>query len=53
MESGAGTTFYYALRPSERDRLAKAFVRQVDERYRGAPGITIVHEYVVGVAAKK
>jgi ubiquinone/menaquinone biosynthesis C-methylase UbiE len=49
MKSGAGTTFYYSLKPSERERLAKEFVRRMDERSHGIPQINIVHEYVVGV----
>ncbi len=49
MKSGAGTTFYYSLEPSARDRLAKEFARRMDERYAGASEITIVHEYVVGM----
>jgi MoaA/NifB/PqqE/SkfB family radical SAM enzyme/SAM-dependent methyltransferase len=51
MKSGAGTTFYYAVKPSERARLAEDFVRRISERYRGAPEIIIGHEYVVGIAA--
>jgi len=50
MKSGAGTTFYYSLKPSERERLAKEFVRRIDQRFKGAPRIKIVHEYVVGIA---
>jgi MoaA/NifB/PqqE/SkfB family radical SAM enzyme/ubiquinone/menaquinone biosynthesis C-methylase UbiE len=49
MKSGAGTTLYYSLKPSERGRLAKEFVRRIDERYGGAPEIIIGHEYVVGI----
>jgi MoaA/NifB/PqqE/SkfB family radical SAM enzyme/ubiquinone/menaquinone biosynthesis C-methylase UbiE len=49
MKSGAGTTFYYSLKPSERDRLAKEFVRRIEERYAGLPEIEIVHEYVTGI----
>jgi len=50
MKSGAGTTFYYSLKPSERERLAKKFVHRIDRRYQGIPQIRIVHQYVVGVA---
>jgi MoaA/NifB/PqqE/SkfB family radical SAM enzyme/SAM-dependent methyltransferase len=53
MKSGAGTTFYYAVKPSERDRLTGEFVRRIDECYKGAPEIVIAHEYVVGVAARR
>lgn len=49
MKSGAGTTFYYSLKPSERGRLADEFVRRIEERYGGSPEITIVHEYVGGI----
>lgn len=49
MKSGAGTTFYYSLKPSERKRLAKEFVQRIDRRYKGIPQINIVHEYVVGI----
>jgi MoaA/NifB/PqqE/SkfB family radical SAM enzyme/ubiquinone/menaquinone biosynthesis C-methylase UbiE len=49
MKSGAGTTFYYSLKSSERARLADEFVRLIEERYAGLPKITIVHEYVVGI----
>jgi hypothetical protein len=49
MKSGAGTTLYYSLKPSERSRLAEEFVRRIEERYAGLPEITIVHEYVVGI----
>ncbi len=49
MKSGAGTTFYYSLKPSERGRLADEFVRQINQRYAGASEITIAHEYVVGI----
>lgn len=52
MKSGAGTTFYYSLKPSERERLAKEFVRRIDRRFQGAPQITIVHEYVVGIGIR-
>jgi hypothetical protein len=49
MKSGAGTTFYYALKPSLRKQLTKEFVRRIEERYQGAKEITILHEYVVGI----
>lgn len=49
MKSGAGTTFYYALKSTYRKRLAKEFVRRIDNRYKGAKEITILHEYVVGI----
>ena len=49
MKSGAGTTFYYALKPTYRKRLTKEFVRRIEERYQGANEITILHEYVVGI----
>ena len=49
MKSGAGTTFYYSLKPSVRERLAGEFVRRIDRRFEGAPDITILHEYVVGI----
>jgi MoaA/NifB/PqqE/SkfB family radical SAM enzyme/ubiquinone/menaquinone biosynthesis C-methylase UbiE len=50
MKSGAGTTFYYSLIPSEREKLAKEFVRRIEKRYPGIPQIKIVHEYVAGIA---
>ena len=49
MKSGAGTTFYFSLQPSERERLAQEFVRRIDECYRGQSEIRIVHRYVVGI----
>jgi MoaA/NifB/PqqE/SkfB family radical SAM enzyme/ubiquinone/menaquinone biosynthesis C-methylase UbiE len=49
MNSGAGTTFYYALKPSARRRLAEEFVRRIDRRYKEAAQITISHDYVVGI----
>ncbi len=49
MKSGAGTTFYYALKSSERERIAREFVRRIDNRYQKASEITIVHEYIVGI----
>jgi len=49
MKSGAGTTFYYALKPSVRERFTKEFIRRIDEMYADVPQITIVHEYVVGI----
>ncbi len=49
MKSGAGTTFYFSLQPSARDRLAREFVRRVEERYRDLPEIRIVHRYVLGI----
>jgi hypothetical protein len=49
MKSGAGTTFYFSLQPSARERLAREFVRRIDERYRGQSEIRIVHRYVVGI----
>jgi len=53
MKSGAGTTFYYALKPSARERLAKKFIRRIDRRYEGAPKIKILHEYISGIAVSK
>jgi len=52
MKSGAGTTFYFALRPSERKRLAAEFVRRIEKRFTGEKRITIRHEYVVGIGYK-
>jgi SAM-dependent methyltransferase len=49
MKSGAGTTFYYSLRPSARARLAEEFIHRVEQRFRGLPEISITHEYVMGV----
>lgn len=49
MKSGAGTTFYYALKPSARERLANEFVRRVNERFQEKPETTITHEYMVGI----
>jgi MoaA/NifB/PqqE/SkfB family radical SAM enzyme/ubiquinone/menaquinone biosynthesis C-methylase UbiE len=52
MKSGAGTTFYYSLKPSERERLANEFIQRIDKRYQNTKEITIVHEYVVGIGLK-
>ncbi len=49
MKSGAGTTFYYALKPSVREWFTKEFIRRTDKMYADAPQITIVHEYVAGI----
>ncbi len=49
MKSGAGTTFYYGLKPSVRERLTQEFIRRIDAKYQEAPEITIVHEYVAGI----
>jgi ubiquinone/menaquinone biosynthesis C-methylase UbiE len=53
MESGAATTFYYSLRPSDRERLSKEFVDQVNKRFAGAPEIVISHDYVVGIGVRQ
>ncbi|MDP2895690.1 MAG: methyltransferase domain-containing protein [bacterium] len=53
MKSGAATTFYYSLRPSEREPLSKEFVDQVNKRFAGAPEIVIVHDYVVGIGVRQ
>jgi len=50
MKSGAGTTFYYSLRPSARKRFAREFIRRIERQFRGKPEITITHEYVIGLA---
>jgi len=49
MNSGAGTTFYYSLKPEVRERVAKEFIRRVDDRFKKSSKITIVHDYVVGI----
>ncbi|HKJ68341.1 MAG TPA: methyltransferase domain-containing protein, partial [bacterium] len=49
MKSGAGTTFYYALKSSARERLTQEFIRRIDTKYQESPEITIVHEYVAGI----
>ena len=49
MKSGAGTTFYYSLKSSERERLAGEFVRRIGNRFKAASKIKIVHEYVLGI----
>lgn len=50
MKSGAGTTFYYALKPAARERLGQEFIRRIDDRYENSPEIPIDHEYVLGIA---
>lgn len=52
MKSGAGTTFYYSLKPSARERMTREFIRRIDERYDGFPEIKIVHDYVTGIGIK-
>jgi SAM-dependent methyltransferase len=52
MKSGAGTTFYYSLKPEYRKPFAREFVRRIDQRYRDEPQIAIVHDYVVGVGIR-
>ena len=51
MNSGAGTTFYFSLQPSARERLAAEFVRRIDQRYQGESEIRIVHRYIVGISS--
>ena len=51
MKSGAGTTFYYSIRPSDRERIAEEFIRRLDNKFRDADQINIVHEYIVGIAS--
>jgi len=53
MKSGAGTTFYYSLRPPVRESLAEEFIRRVERRFHGLAEMTITHEYVVGVGRIK
>jgi MoaA/NifB/PqqE/SkfB family radical SAM enzyme/ubiquinone/menaquinone biosynthesis C-methylase UbiE len=48
MKSGAGTTFYYALKPEARERLADEFIRRINDRYRGKGLIRIEHRYIIG-----
>jgi hypothetical protein len=50
MKSGAGTTFYYSLRPDCRERLAEEFKARIDRRYEGESKIRIEHKYVVAIA---
>jgi len=52
MKSGAGTTFYYALKPSVRDHMTDEFIRRIDQRYQGDRQIIITHEYVVGIGIR-
>jgi len=53
MKSGAATTYYYSLRPSDRERLAKEFVDRIDERFEKEREIVIGHEYVVGIGLRQ
>jgi MoaA/NifB/PqqE/SkfB family radical SAM enzyme/ubiquinone/menaquinone biosynthesis C-methylase UbiE len=50
MKSGAGTTFYYSLKPSERERLSEQFIKRIDKRFVEEATIPIIHEYLVGTA---
>jgi hypothetical protein len=53
MKSGAGSTFYHAIRPSERQRLIGQFIRRIEEHYGTSNGIPILHRYAVGTAVRK
>jgi MoaA/NifB/PqqE/SkfB family radical SAM enzyme/ubiquinone/menaquinone biosynthesis C-methylase UbiE len=50
MKSGAGTTFWLAVRPAQRERLKRTFIDRVEQRFRGCDLITIEHRYVLGIA---
>lgn len=50
MKSGAGTTFYYSLRPNCRERLAEEFIARIDQRFASQSEICIEHRYAVGIA---
>lgn len=50
MKSGAGTTFYYSLNPSARNRLSQEFITRINKRFQGQKEICIDHDYVVGIA---
>jgi MoaA/NifB/PqqE/SkfB family radical SAM enzyme/ubiquinone/menaquinone biosynthesis C-methylase UbiE len=49
MKSGAGTTFYYALRPTMRKCLAEEFIRRIEARFKGQELIRIEHRYIIGI----
>jgi len=44
MNSGAGSTFYHAVRESARRHLTESFIRKIDERMNGADSITVDHQ---------
>ncbi len=50
VKSGAGTTYWLALKPRERDRFVRRFVDRIDERFAADRTITIEHAYVLGIA---
>ena len=50
MKSGAGTTFYYSLRPDVREQMADRFIAKIESRYRDADRIRIGHDYVDVIA---
>lgn len=53
MKSGAGSTFYHAIRPSDRQRLIEQFIKRIEAHYGTSNGIPILHRYAVGTAARK
>ncbi len=52
MKSGAGSTFYHAVRPSARRRLTEEFIRRIERHYGTASGIPIEHRYTIGIARR-
>ncbi len=50
MNSGAGTTFYYSLRPEYRALLVDKFIDRIDRRFAGDSRIPVEHRYVIGTA---
>lgn len=53
MKSGAGSTFYHAIRPSERQGLIDKFITRIEAHYATSNGIPIMHRYAMGTAVKK
>ena len=50
MKSGAGTTFYYSLKPEFRNQMAAEFIARINKLYCGQSKIRVEHKYVVGIA---
>jgi MoaA/NifB/PqqE/SkfB family radical SAM enzyme/ubiquinone/menaquinone biosynthesis C-methylase UbiE len=50
VKSGAGTTYWLALKQKERERFRDDFIARVDARFAGREKIVIEHRYVLGVA---
>jgi MoaA/NifB/PqqE/SkfB family radical SAM enzyme/ubiquinone/menaquinone biosynthesis C-methylase UbiE len=53
MKSGAATTYYYSIRPSDRARFSQEFIDRVDRRFRDVKEIVVAHDFVVGVGIRK